>query len=213
MRFSELARVGSVVAAIGLVTMPTVMAKAPANPIDGIRKELLQLPYYGVFDFLAFSYDKGSVTLQGYAYRPLLKTDAERAVKRVAGVDGVTDQVSVLPLSPNDDELRWKTYWAIYGDPFLSRYSPGGGMLWGHRHGFRSGALLPFGPARFPGTEPAGNYPIHIIVDKGRITLMGVVDSEGDKNLAGMKAKQVPLSFGVENELVVDHPAAAKKTS
>jgi hyperosmotically inducible periplasmic protein len=71
-----------------------------------IRSELLKLPYYGVFDFLAFSYDKGTVTLQGYAYRPSLKSDAERAVRRVAGVDAVKDQIEDLPVSFSDDELR-----------------------------------------------------------------------------------------------------------
>ncbi|HYU78668.1 MAG TPA: BON domain-containing protein [Vicinamibacterales bacterium] len=77
----------------------------------------------------------------------------------------------------NDATVRWQTYYAIYRDPFLSRYAPGGGLLWGHRHPF-SGAFMPFGPARFPGTEPAGDYPIHVIVKNGRITLLGVVDTQ-----------------------------------
>src|SRR5436190_18300628 len=85
------------------------------SSIEEIRKSLLQLPYYGVFDFLAFTYDKGTVTLMGYAYRPTLKTDAERAVKRAYGVDQVVDKIEELPLSQNDDELRWKAYYAIYG--------------------------------------------------------------------------------------------------
>ena len=106
----------------------------------------------------------------------------------------------------NDATVRWQTYYAIYRDPFLSRYAPGGGLLWGHRHPF-SGAFMPFGPARFPGTEPAGDYPIHVIVKNGRITLLGVVDSESDKTAAGMRARGVPGSFGVENELKVDRPS------
>jgi len=181
-------------------------SNAPASTVDGIRQELLQLPYYGVFDFLSFKYDKGTVDLMGYAYRPTLKSDAERAVKRVGGVDMVNDQVEVLPVSMNDDDLRWKTYYAIYRDPFLSRYAPGGGMLWGHRHPFASGRLFPMGPSRFPGTEPAGDYPIHIIVNDGHITLMGVVDNQNDKTVAGLRAQGVPLSFGVVNELVVEKP-------
>ena len=61
-------------------------AQAPAqSAIEEIRKELLQLPYYGVFDFIAFGYAKGTVTLVGYAYHPGLKADAERAVKRAHG--------------------------------------------------------------------------------------------------------------------------------
>jgi hypothetical protein len=193
--------------ALGGIAVPVAArAKTPATPVDGIRHELLQLPYYGVFDFLSFKYDKGTVDLMGYAYRPTLKSDAERAVKRVAGVDVVNDQVEVLPVSMNDDDLRWKTYYAIYSDPFLSRYAPGGGMLWGHRHRFGSGALFPMGPSRFPGTEPAGDYPIHIIVNQGHITLLGVVDNQNDKTVAGMRAQGVPLSFGVVNDLMVEKP-------
>ena len=170
---------------------------------EEIRGELLQLPYYGVFDYMAFKYDKGTVTLMGYAYYPGLKTDAERAVKRAAGVDDVKDQIEELPPSRNDDELRWKTYYAIYRDPFLSRYAPGGGVLWGHRHAFGR-AFSPFGAGPFPGMEPAGDYPIHIIVKNGRMTLRGGVDNESDKTVAGVKAQQVPGSFGVQNDLMVE---------
>lgn len=176
----------------------------PASTVENIRKELMQLPYYGVFDFLAFSYDKGSVTLMGYAYHPTLKQDAVRAVKRAPGVDQVIDKIEELPVSQNDDEIRWKTYYAIYRDPFLSRYAPGGGMLWGHRHAFGPG-FHAMGMTRFPGMEPLGDYPIHIIVKGGKITLLGVVDSEADKTVAGMRAREVPGAFGVENELVVEN--------
>ena len=191
---------------LGGVGILSANAKAPTSTIGEIRHELLQLPYYGVFDFLSFKYANGTVDLMGYAYRPSLKSDAERAVKRVAGVDIVNDQVEELPVSMNDDNLRWQTYYAIYRDPFLSRYAPGGGMLWGHRHPFGGSGLFPFGPARFPGTEPAGDFPIHIIVKQGHITLLGVVDNQNDKTVAGMRAQGVPLSFGVANELTVDQP-------
>jgi hypothetical protein len=174
------------------------------SSVEEIRKELLQLPYYGVFDFLAFSYDKGTVSLMGYAYHGTLKHDAVRAAKRASGVDQVVDQIEELPVSQFDDELRWRTYYAIYRDPFLSRYAPGGGLLWGHRHSFGAG-FHAMGPGRFPGTEPLGDYPLHIIVKNGNITLLGVVDSEGDKTVAGLRAREVPGSFSVENELVVEH--------
>lgn len=180
------------------------IAQTPADnaTIEDIRAKLLRLPYYGVFDFLAFSYDKSTVTLSGYVDHVTLKADAERAVKQVARVDQVINKIEELPVSPNDDDLRWKTYYAIYTDPFLSRYAPGGGMLWGHRH--RVPQSL-FGSAvHFPGVEPVGIYPIAIIVKNGRIMLMGIVDSESDKTMAGMKAKEVPGAFGVENELTVE---------
>ena len=170
--------------------------------VNDIRSKLLRLPYYSVFDFLAFRYEKGTVTLSGYAYHSTLKEDAERAVKQVARVDQVVNTIEELPMSRMDDDLRWRTYYAIYSDPFLSRYAPGGGMLWGHRHHVPLGL---FGSAaRFPGAEPVGNYPIMIIVKNGRITLMGEVDSQADKTMAEMKARGVPGAFAVENELTVD---------
>jgi hyperosmotically inducible protein len=170
--------------------------------VEDIRKELLQLPYYSVFDFLAFSYDRGTVVVGGYAYALGLKKDAERAIKRASGVDKVVNNIEELPPNQNDDQIRWTTYYKIYRDPFLSRYAPGGGLLWGHRHAY-GGLFSPYGGA-FPGMEPAGNYPIHIIVHNGRVTLLGVVDNESDKTVAGLRAREVPGTFGVDNQLVVE---------
>ena len=200
-----------VVTGLALAVTVTAKASGASDPtVEGVRKELIRLPYYGVFDFLSFKIENGQVTLLGYAYRPSLKADAERALKRVAGVIGVTDQIEELPVSPFDDSLRWKVYDEIYRDPFLSRYAPGGGLLWGHRHPFRAGVFMPFGPTRFLGTEPAGDYPIHVIVKNGRVLLLGVVDNEADKTMAGMRARQVPGSFAVDNELVVENQKAEK---
>ena len=198
-------RVGAAVVGLALVLAGAqgLLGADEKSSVDQIRKELLQLPYYGVFDFLAFSYDKGTVRIMGYAYHTTLKHDAVRAAKRASGVDQVIDEIEELPLSQFDDELRWKAYYAIYRDPFLSRYAPGGGLLWGHRHPF-GGGFHAMDLRRFPGMEPLGDYPLHIIVRHGSITLLGVVDNESDKVVAGMRAREVPGSFGVENELVVD---------
>jgi hyperosmotically inducible periplasmic protein len=204
-RYTRIAAVFVGLALMSAATTTPVRADA-ASTVESIRKELMQLPYYGVFDFMAFSYDKGTVNLMGYAYHPTLKQDAVRAVKRAPGVDQVIDKIEELPVSRNDDELRWKTYYAIYRDPFLSRYAPGGGTLWGHRHAFDPG-FHGLGITRFPGMEPLGDYPIHLIVKGGRITLLGVVDSESDKTVAGLRAREVPGSFGVENELAVENQA------
>jgi len=173
--------------------------------VEDIRKELLQLPYYSVFDFLAFSYDRGTVVVGGYAYAPGLKKDAERAIKRASGVDTVVNKIEELPPNQFDDQIRWATYYKIYRDPFLSRYAPGGGLLWGHRHAY-AGPFSPYGGA-FPGMEPAGDYPIHIIVKNGRVMLLGVVDNESDKTVAGLRAREVPGTFEVENQLVVEGSA------
>ena len=195
---------GIVCAALVLLSPSArVMVQADARQsVEDIRKELLQLPYYSVFDFLAFSYDRGTVVVGGYAYALGLKKDAERAVKRASGVDTVVNKIEELPPNQIDDQIRWATYYKIYRDPFLSRYAPGGGLLWGHRHAF-GGPFSPYGGA-FPDMEPAGDYPIHIIVQNGRVTLLGVVDSENDKTVAGLRAREVPGTFDVANQLVVE---------
>jgi hyperosmotically inducible protein len=180
---------------------------AKASIVAQLRRELLQLPSYGVYDFLSFACDNGTVTLTGYANEATLKTDAEQAAKRVAGVTTVVDKVEVLVPSVTDDQLRSKLYYAIFNDPFIASYMSGGTLLWGHTHPFPSDRFLPLGPTRFPGTEPVGTYPIHIVVKQGRVALLGVVDSESDKTRAGILAQGVPGSLGVENELIVDTQA------
>ena len=160
-----------------------------------IENELERLPTYGVFDSIGFDYDRGQVTLVGYSYQGGLKSHAENAVKRVPGVDNVDNKIELLPASPNDDRIRWATFYRIYNDSSLSRYSPGGEM--GVRYELRQ-------MSRFPGTQPFGIYPIHIIVKNGRTTLMGVVASEMDRRLAEIRAREVSGTFAVENQLVVD---------
>jgi osmotically-inducible protein OsmY len=159
-----------------------------------VQRALQRLPYYGVFDFLAFGVDRGTVTLMGYAYRGNLKSDAAQAVKRASGIDEVVDQIEILPPSQNDDRIRWATFYNIYADDFLSRYAPGGAI----------GALYEARSfARFPGTQPFGAYAIHIIVKNGRTMLLGVVDNEADKTVAGVRARGVSGVLDVENDLVV----------
>jgi osmotically-inducible protein OsmY len=168
---------------------------AMADTASEIRRALQRLPYYGVFDFLAFSVDRGTVTLSGYAYRGNLAREAEAAVKRMAGVDEVANRIEELPASQNDDRIRWATFYRIYTDDFLSRYAPGGPMA------ARYDAMQ---FARFPGLQPLGVYPIHIVVNGGRTTLLGVVDSASDKTMVGFRAREVGQVFSVENELMVE---------
>jgi hyperosmotically inducible protein len=140
-----------------------------------VRHQLLMLPYYGIFDDLAFSVTGSTVTLVGQVTRPTLKSDAQNVIKRVEGVTEVVNNVEVLPLSPMDDQIRAAEYRAIYGDPSLST-----------RYGFRA---LP---------------SIHIIVRNGQVTLEGVVANEADKNLVNIRANSVPNVFSVKNELQVE---------
>jgi hyperosmotically inducible protein len=148
-------------------------AKYREKLIKEVRHQLVMLPYYSVFDNLAYKVDGDAVTLYGQVTRPTLKSDAEAAVKSIEGVASVVNNIEVLPLSPMDDQLRRAVYRAIYGDSALSRYSI---------------QAVP---------------PIHIIVKNGNATLEGVVDSESDKNLANLRASQVPNVFSVKNNLVV----------
>src|SRR3954467_11590415 len=88
-------------------------AKGYDKFVKEIRHELVMLPYYGVFDNLAYSVNGRNVTLMGQVTRPTLKTDAERVVKGIEGVESVTNNIEVLPLSPNDDRVRMGVYRAI----------------------------------------------------------------------------------------------------
>lgn len=176
-------------------TAPLQARPVVTDPTPEIRQALLWLPYYGPFDAISFRYDKGTVTLEGSAYAPGLKAGAERAVTRVPGVDTVINNIEPLPASDHDDDLRWKTFYAIYGNAFLSRYAPAGGLARWNAAFLRREREL--------GLEPFGQYPIHIIVRNGRIDLMGVVDNQADRTAAELAARGVSGSFGVEDHLQV----------
>ncbi|HXP47834.1 MAG TPA: BON domain-containing protein [Terriglobales bacterium] len=138
-----------------------------------VRHELVMLPFVNVFDNLAFRVDGYKVTLLGQVTNPTVKTDAEKAVKGIEGVEEVDNQIEVLPLSPNDDRLRRALFRAIYGYGPLEKYSLG---------------VI---------------KPIRIIVKGGHVTLEGVVDSQADKDMAGLRANGVSGVFSVTNNLRV----------
>lgn len=143
--------------------------------IQEVRHHLIMLPYYGIFDDIGFTVNGSTVILQGQVTQPVLKGDAEHAVKKVEGVSNVVNNIEVLPLSPNDNSIRRGVYRAIYGDPDLST-----------RYGYQA---LP---------------SIHIIVKNGNVRLEGVVANEMDKQIAGIRANGVPGAFKVENDLQVE---------
>jgi len=146
----------------------------PANKLmKEVRHELLMLPYYSVFDNLAYKVEGDRVILYGQVVRPTLKSDAENVVKSIGGVASVKNEIEVLPTSPMDDQSRRALYRAIYSDASLFKY----------------------GTANVPS--------IHIIVKNGHVALEGVVDNETDKNLAGIRANSVPNVFSVDNNLRV----------
>ncbi len=162
---------------IVLVPMAQAQKEVPARAVERIQKEvwheILMLPFFGVFDNLTYKVEGYKVTLKGQVTRPTLKSSAGNVVKRIEGVEQVDNQIEVLPVSPMDDQLRVALYRAIYGYTALERYA-------------------------MPVVKP-----IRIIVKNGHVTLEGVVDNEGDKNLANMRANGVSGVFSVTNNLVV----------
>ncbi|MGC2196199.1 MAG: BON domain-containing protein [Terriglobales bacterium] len=172
-------RLFSVAVVMMLLALPSFAQQNPpsdravARIQREVRHELLMLPYLDVFDNLAYKVDGYNVTLIGQVTRPTLKSDAENVVKKIEGVEKVDNQIEVLPPSPMDDQLRRRLYRAIYGFPSLQRYAMG------------------------------VQQPIRIIVKGGLVTLEGVVDSEADKNAAGIRAKTVSGIFSVTNNLQV----------
>jgi hyperosmotically inducible protein len=143
--------------------------------VKEVHHELVMLPFYGVFDNLAYKVDPdGTVTLLGQTVRPTIKSDAGNVVKKIEGVEKVVNNIDVLPPSPNDDRIRLATYRAIYGNSVLSQY------------------------------QLRAVPPIHIIVKNGHVTLEGVVARQMDKQIAGVQANQVPGAFSVTNNLQVE---------
>lgn len=162
---------------------------------ERVQREIVRLDNYGVFDEIDFAVKGSTVTLTGLASRPTLKDSAERVTKKVEGVEKVVNQIEVVPLSPNDDSIRLRTYIAIYGHPTLSRLNPNRGVPWLGTLAQRASGIT--------NDPPLGPHPIHILVKNGDVTLRGYVSSAAEKNIAGIQANGVPGVFSVKNEIAV----------
>jgi hyperosmotically inducible periplasmic protein len=171
---------GALMAGSALAAHKTTPAgpQSDADITRNVQHELLMYPRYSIFDDISYKVQNGQVTLMGAVTEPVKKSDIQNIVARVPGVEGVSDQIEVLPLSNNDNLLRRQIAASIYRFPALSRY----GM----------------------GTHPS----IHIIVDNGHVTLTGIVDSKADKDMAGIRASAAGTSFGpIVNNLQVASPS------
>jgi hyperosmotically inducible protein len=142
--------------------------------IKQVQHKLLMLPYYGVFDNLAYKVEGDTVTLYGQVVRPITRKDAERSVAGIPGVARVVNNIEVLPLSSYDDAIRARTYRQIFGTASLYRYAMG------------------------------NNPSLHIIVNNGHVSLEGMVGDRTDSQLAYMAARSVPGVFSVTNNLRVE---------
>lgn len=140
-----------------------------------VRHEILTLPLYSVFDDILYQINGSEVTLTGWVTRPVLKRVIQTRVSQIEGVEKVDNKIDVLPLLSSDNALRIAVYNAVYGNPALQRYA------------FNS---IP---------------PIRIIVNFGRVTLIGVVNTVLDKKLAVMMASQVTGVIGkVTDDISID---------
>ena len=176
-------------AALLSVSMPSnariagASQKSPDKPAKGftsmriddeVRHQLLMLPYYGVFDWLECEVQPTGLVLRGEVRRPSNKSDAEAAIRKVDGVSRITNQIEILPVSTTDDQIRIAVYRAVF------KYE---------------GPLFRYATQSVP--------PIHIIVKNGHVTLKGVVEDSGDRQLAYTFANGVPGVFEVVNDLKV----------
>lgn len=143
-----------------------------------VEKKILSLPYYEVFDYIDYSIDGSTVTLTGKVRNATNKPSAESAVKRIAGVERVVNNIEVLSPGSFDEQLRRNLYARLHNSGGLSSY------LW------------PVNP------------DVRLIVDRGHITLEGMVRNRGDFNLMNITASGVPMSFSVTNNLKIENDIA-----
>ena len=162
------------VAQNSLLAQETNSPKEQQRIVKEVRHVLVMLPFYSLFDNLTYKVEGSTVTLMGQTIRPTIKSDAERAVKNIEGVEKVVNDIEVLPVSPNDDRIRRAVYRAIYSKPGLDMYAM---------------RAVP---------------TIHIIVKNGNVTLEGAVGTQMDKTRAGIAANGVSGVFSVTNNLRVD---------
>lgn len=164
--------------AVTLISVVTVNAQtniSSLSPLEKkVRKEILTLPYYGLFDHISFKVDGGTVTLYGKTTSLGTMKSAERAVSRIPGVIEVVNNIDELPPSSYDDRIRRQ----VVGE-FV-----------------RSSGLYPY----ISGVNPS----VRIIVENGRITLEGYVANKGTSNLMYLLANRVPGTFSVINNLIVE---------
>lgn len=144
-----------------------------------VQKQVLQYPHFTIFDTVNSQIDNGVVTLTGRVTMPYKRSDLEKRVAKVPGVSRVNNRIEVLPASQFDDQLRLGIARAIYMNPAFQMY---GSMV---------------------------NPPIHVIVERGHVTLDGVVQSEVDKMLARSIASSFP-AFSVKNNLKTEAEVKAE---
>lgn len=172
-----------------------------AKVVTEIQKKLGGLTTFSVFDWLTFGVHGKTLVLHGYASRPILKSDAENAVKKIPGIDKVENDITVLPNSMMDDRIRAQLYNRIYTQGNLRKYNANQGSIaqamgpGGMRFAWMAGGITQ--------NPPIGYHAIHLIVNNGHVTLYGVVLNKMDSNVAYIQANGTPGVFSVDNDLIV----------
>jgi osmotically-inducible protein OsmY len=144
-----------------------------------VADQVLRYAWYTVFDSIEAGVENGVVLLRGSVNQPYRKTDIEKRVAKIPGIKGVTSEIRVQPLSPFDDRLRRELVHRIYGDERFVQYAS-----WAHP-------------------------PIRIIVDRGRVTLTGVLGSAVERQLVGHIARGT-LAFAVDNQVKLESELKAE---
>jgi hyperosmotically inducible protein len=140
---------------------------------ERVASAILREPRYGVFDSVGVAVQDGVVVLQGSVHQPWLKDSFDRRVADIRGVRDIRNEIRIAPTSMHDDRLRAQLYALIYGDDMFVRYAN-----W-------------------------ANPPIRIVVENGRVTLTGVVNSRVEQVRLGMIARGT-LAFAVTNAVEVE---------
>jgi len=187
---------------------PTWSQEDTVRIVQQVQKKLANLSNLGVFDWLTFGIKGKTLILRGYASRPVLKSDAENAVKGIQGIESIDNEIEVLPNSPMDDRIRASVYSRIYTQPSLRKYNANQGSI-GRAIGPGAGIALAAGG--ITNSPPIGYHAIHIIVKNGNVTLYGVVLNQMDSSIAGMQANSAPGAFSVDNDLIVQGSASKPK--
>lgn len=203
------------------ISAPVLRAQEPPQPgptwseADGLRivretqKRIGRLTNYGVFDWVTFGIHGKTLVLRGYASRPTLKSDAERSLKGIPGVEGIENLIEVLPNSPFDDRIRAAVYTKIYSASALRKYGGNGGM--GSMNGMGRGSNVARRAGGITVDPPMGYHAISIVVKNGNVSLYGAVLNSMDQAIAGIQANGTGGVFSVENNLVIEGAPPKKK--
>ena len=167
------------VLAVSVFTLPgfaqNFTSKGSGRTIEeNVKRKILRLPRYEVFDQIGFRVDGSTITLFGKVRNAINKSDAEKSVEDVPGVTRVINKIEILPVGRFDETIRRDLYRRLSNTGGLSRY------LW------------------------HVNPPVRLIVERGHVTLEGTVANRGDYRLMNIMANGVPNVFSVTNNLVIE---------